>query len=139
MYQVRIEVLFDSGHRLLDYDGKCAYPHGHSYKAEVFIGADKLDELGLVIDFAEFKARVKEWVDGNWDHAFLVNSADTELLGALKRLSKSRLYVFTEENPSCEVMARVLHDVTSELCQVTPALVRVWESPNQFAEYHVGV
>ena len=45
MYQVRIEVLFDSGHRLLDYDGKCAYPHGHSYRAEVFIGADKLDEL----------------------------------------------------------------------------------------------
>ena len=29
MYQIRIEFTFDSGHRLLDYNGRCAYPHGH--------------------------------------------------------------------------------------------------------------
>ena len=72
MYLVRIEATFDSGHRLLDYDGKCAYPHGHTYKAEVFLGGNSLDSQGLVFDFTDLKRQVKGWIDDNWDHAFLV-------------------------------------------------------------------
>ena len=63
MYQVRIEVSFDSGHRLLDYDGKCAFPHGHTYRAEVFLEGASLDRLGLVFDFTELKAHIKDWID----------------------------------------------------------------------------
>ena len=80
MYQIRIEFSFDSGHRLLDYNGKCAYPHGHTYRAEVFLKSRTLDRLGLVYDFTDLKDRIKSWVDENWDHAFLVNSRDTELI-----------------------------------------------------------
>ena len=56
MYLVRIETTFDSGHRLLDYDGKCAYPHGHTYRAEVFLGGAALDPQGLVFDFTDLNA-----------------------------------------------------------------------------------
>lgn len=135
MYLVRIEIAFDSGHRLLDYDGKCAYPHGHTYRAEVFLKASSLDPLGLVFDFADLKGRIKDWIDANWDHAFLVNSRDTELITAFTPLTKCRLYLFHGENPSCEVMARELHKKVTELCQVTPAKVRLWESHNQYAEF----
>jgi 6-pyruvoyltetrahydropterin/6-carboxytetrahydropterin synthase len=135
MYLVRVEVTFDSGHRLLDYEGKCAFPHGHTYRAEIFLSADSLDPLGLVFDFTELKRRIKDWIDAHWDHAFLVNSRDTELIAGLSRLTKNRLYTFQQENPSCEVMARELYNKVRELCEVAPAKVRLWESFNQYSEF----
>ncbi|MDA0262923.1 MAG: 6-carboxytetrahydropterin synthase [Chloroflexi bacterium] len=138
MYQIRIEFTFDSGHRLLDYQGKCAYPHGHTYRAEVFLESPVLNSLGLVYDFTSLKDRVKSWVDENWDHAFLVNSRDSELIAGLANTSLVRLYQFQDQNPSCEVMSRELYEKTVELCGITPAKVRLWESVNQYAEYHGG-
>ena len=136
MYQIRIEFTFDSGHRLLDYDGKCAYPHGHTYRAEVFLESQTLDRLGLVHDFTDLKDRIKNWVDENWDHAFLVNSRDTELISALSGVALARVYQFPNQNPSCEVMSRELYERAVELCGVTPVKVRLWESVSQFAEYY---
>ena len=136
MYQIRIEFTFDSGHRLLDYNGKCAYPHGHTYRAEVFLESQTLDRLGLVYDFTGLKERIKSWVDENWDHAFLVNSRDSELISGFADVDLVRLYTFQDQNPSCEVMSKVLYEMTVELCEVAPAKVRLWESVNQFAEYH---
>ena len=136
MYQIRIEFTFDSGHRLLDYNGKCAYPHGHTYRAEVFLESQTLDRLGLVYDFSGLKERLKSWVDENWDHAFLVNSRDSELVSGFTGVALARVYKFQDENPSCEVMSRELYEKTVELCGVTPVKVRLWESVNQFAEYH---
>ena len=138
MYQIRIEIAFDSGHRLLDYDGKCAFPHGHTYRAEVFLSAADLDPLGLVYDFTDLKDRIKGWIDANWDHAFLANSKDTELIAGLAPVAQGRIYKFQEENPSCEVMTRVLFRKITELCGVAPAKVRLWESINQYAEFSGG-
>jgi len=135
MYQIRIEFTFDSGHRLLDYNGKCAYPHGHTYRAEVFIESQSLNDLGLVYDFTDLKDKIKTWVDENWDHAFLVNSQDSELIAGLGSASLIRLYEFQDENPSCEVMSRVLYEKTVALCNLVPAKVRLWESVNQYAEF----
>ena len=135
MYQIKIEFTFDSGHRLLDYNGKCAYPHGHTYRAEVFIESQSLNDLGLVYDFTDLKDKIKTWVDENWDHAFLVNSQDSELIAGLGSASLVRLYEFQDENPSCEVMSRVLYEKTVELCNLVPAKVRLWESVNQYAEF----
>lgn len=138
MHLIRIEITFDSGHRLLDYEGKCAFPHGHTYCAEVFLEASSLDSLGLVFDFTELRNRVKTWIDDNWDHAFLANSRDTELIAGLKPVAKGRLYQFDGENPSCEVMSRELYQQVKWLCGVAPAKVRLWESANQYAEFHEG-
>ena len=136
MYQIRIEFTFDSGHRLLNYDGKCAYPHGHTYRAEIFLESNGLNSLGLVYDFTDLKGRIKTWTDDNWDHAFLVNSQDHELIRGFNSTELVRLYKFQDENPSCEVMSRKLYETTTELCGFAPSKVRLWESANQFAEYH---
>ena len=138
MHLIRIEVVFDSGHRLLDYQGKCAVPHGHTYRAEVFLESPTLDARGLVLDFTELRGRIKEWVDANWDHAFLVDSRDTGLIAALSPVSGGKLYQFDGENPSCEVLSRELFRKAAELFGVAPAKVRVWESVNQYAEYREG-
>jgi 6-pyruvoyltetrahydropterin/6-carboxytetrahydropterin synthase len=138
VHLIRIEIVFDAGHRLLDYQGKCAFPHGHTYRAEIFLEAPALDSLGMVFDFTELRGRIRAWIDDNWDHAFLANSRDTELIAGLAPLAKGRLYLFEAENPTCEVISRELFKKVAELCGVAPARVRLWESVNQYAEYSEG-
>jgi len=135
-YRVRIELDFASGHRLLEHNGKCVFPHGHTYRAEIWVASDVLNDLGFVIDFTELKRKVNGWIEENWDHAFLVNSRDVELLNALRAVKGSRVFVFPEENPSAEVMARELYLRAQELCDIEPLRVRVWESPTQYAEFY---
>ena len=135
-YQVRIELSFASGHRLLEHKGKCVFPHGHTYTAEIWVASQVLSDLGFVVDFTELKEKLGGWIEDNWDHAFLVSSADEEMLGALRAVGGSRVFVFPGENPSAEVMARVLHQQARDLCGVEPLKVRVWESPTQYAEFH---
>ena len=134
-YRIKIEISFASGHRLLEHNGKCIFPHGHTYKAEIWMGSEGLDRLGFVVDFRELKHRVNGWIEDNWDHAFLANGRDSELLAALGSVKGSRVFVFPDENPSAEVMARELYQRVEELCGAAPLLVRVWESATQCAEF----
>jgi len=131
----RIELLFDAGHRLLDYPGNCGVPHGHTYKAEVMLSSATLDDLGFVLDFTELKAEVGKWVTEHWDHGFLLNDRDQELLTALKSLTRSKIFLFSDENPTAEVMAKRLFGVVSERYGSLVSKVRIWESPSQYAEY----
>jgi 6-pyruvoyltetrahydropterin/6-carboxytetrahydropterin synthase len=135
MYVVRIELTFDAAHRLQGYPGKCASPHGHSFKAEVFVAVRNLDALGLAVDFRELKGRLKAWIDEHWDHAFLAAESDTALVEALRALPGTRLYLFRDANPSTEVLARELFGVARREFGTAVERVRVWESPTQYAEY----
>ena len=54
-YRDRIEVVFDAGHRLLNYVGKCASPHGHTFRAEIILEGETLNDLGLLVDFSDIK------------------------------------------------------------------------------------
>jgi 6-pyruvoyltetrahydropterin/6-carboxytetrahydropterin synthase len=83
----------------------------------------------------ELRDKVGKWVDENWDHAFLVNDQDEELLRALNSLKEKRIFVFRNENPTAEVMAKHLYDYVRKLYGDLVSKVRIWESPNQYAEY----
>lgn len=135
MYADRIELIFDAGHRLLKYKGKCEAPHGHTFKAEIMLSSDKIDQMGFVVDFVELRDKVGKWVDENWDHAFLVNQQDQELLRALNMLKEKKIFVFHNENPTAEVMAKYLYGHVHKLYGDLVSKVRIWESPNQYAEY----
>ena len=135
MYQDRIELIFDAGHRLLKYKGKCESPHGHTFKAEVMLSSEKIDQMGFVVDFVELREKVGQWVDDNWDHAFLVNGRDDELLQALGLLKEKRVFVFQDENPTAEVMAKYLYDHIHKMYGDLVSKVRIWESPHQYAEF----
>jgi 6-pyruvoyltetrahydropterin/6-carboxytetrahydropterin synthase len=135
MFVDRVEVSFDAGHRILGHSGKCAAPHGHTYRVEAFIQSDGLDALGFALDFGDLKGPLKTWIDQNWDHAFLLNSADAVLLAALRSVPEAKLFVFESANPSAETLARGLYEVAISKLQVPLARIRVWESPNQYSEY----
>lgn len=135
MYTDRIELTFEAGHRILYYKGKCEAPHGHSFKAEVMISSDNIDQLGFVIDFVQLKGKVTRWVDENWDHAFLVNGQDQELLCVLNSLTDKKIFTFENGNPSAENMARHLYSQVHEWYGDLVSKVRIWESPTDYAEY----
>jgi len=138
MYVDRIELIFDAGHRLLKYKGKCEAPHGHTFKAEIMLSSNKIDQIGFVVDFVELKDRVGKWINENWDHAFLVNGQDKELLQALNSLEEKKIFVFHNENPTSEVMAKYLYSYVRKLYGNLVSKVRIWESLTQDAEYFEG-
>jgi len=146
---------FDAGHRVLGHEGKCRWLHGHRYVAEVTLIADQLDKIGRVLDFSEVKDLVGNWIDGNWDHNFILHPADPLLLChnhpqiMLNHSTKVQAaaifdgrnpYVMPAgyENPTAENMAAVLLDacrgslLLNVACEVTK--VRLYETPNCFAE-----
>lgn len=134
MFTDRIELTFDAGHRQLYYQGKCESPHGHTFKAEIMVSSDHVDRMGFVVDFVELKNRISLWIDENWDHAFLINKQDSELLKALNSLTQKKIFIL-EGNPSAENMAKYLYDHVNTLYGDLVSKVVIWESPIQYAEY----
>ena len=79
MHRVTKEIRFCYGHRLLDYDGECRHLHGHNGLVQITLVSEELDELGMVLDFADIKRFVKSWIDEHLDHKMLVRKDDPVL------------------------------------------------------------
>ncbi len=61
---------FSAGHAIRGHTRGCQNLHGHNYRVRVHVAAETLDELGMVIDFADLKTIVDE-VLGKFDHAVI--------------------------------------------------------------------
>lgn len=70
MYEAKVAVYFSSAHYLKEYPGNCARIHGHNWRVIAAVRAEKLDELGFVIDFRELKKHLKEITD-ELDHSLI--------------------------------------------------------------------
>ena len=55
MYVVTKRIDFCYGHRLLNYEGKCKYLHGHNGRVEIELEGERLDDRGMVTDFGDIK------------------------------------------------------------------------------------
>src|SRR5205823_14547576 len=105
MYRVTREIYFCYGHRLLNYDGKCRHLHGHNGRAVITLQADRLDPLGMVMDFTRIKEVVTAWIDDTLDHKMLLHKEDPAL-PFLRQLGEP---VFVMEvNPTAENIARLI-------------------------------
>jgi len=67
---VKKEFTFDAAHYLEKYHGKCERLHGHTYRLAVTVKGEP-DSEGMVMDFLELKAIVKEKVLSALDHSCL--------------------------------------------------------------------
>lgn len=130
---------FDSAHRVLGHEGKCRHLHGHRYVAEVTIQAPELDPLGRVIDFGVVKQIIGGWIDQNWDHNALLHCQDPLLQSRdQNRLFGGRTpYIMAYGNPTAENIASALFHISqaSLPSELTVTHVRVYETPNCFADY----
>ena len=118
MYELSIIDDFASAHYLRKYDGPCKELHGHTWKVEIIIEAQELNEMGVVIDFRGIKKKLKDFLN-NLDHVCL-----------------NDLPEFQEINPSTENLARYVFQKFRQECE--PFLlkkVRVWESERASVTY----
>ena len=124
MFEVSVEATFAAAHQLRNYKGKCENLHGHNYKVRVRVGGPKLNATGLVADFGEVKAVLREIV-GRLDHRFL-----------------NEIEPFIELNPSAENIAlyfyeeldKGLREGASEV-PIHVSEVVVWETDTSSATY----
>lgn len=129
MYRVTREIDFCYGHRLLNYEGKCRYLHGHNGKAVITIESPQLDHRGMVMDFGDIKRFVSSWIDQNLDHRMIL-CRDDPAIPALEKLGEP-LYLL-DVNPTAENIARVIFEMTrNEGFPIVEA--RLWETPNSCA------
>jgi len=120
MYTLTVETKFSSAHQLREYKGKCENMHGHSWKVRVCIASEKLNEIGIAMDFTDLK-RITGEVVGPLDHVCL-----------------NDLPQFTHINPSSENISHWVFDSVKKRLEGHPVILKsvtVWESETSSATY----
>lgn len=111
---------FAAAHSLRGYPGDCAKLHGHNWKIEVQVAGQKLNEVGMVIDFKEIKKHAKEVVK-ELDHTFLNDHPH-----------------FKDTNPTAENIAVYLFQQIQSRIQtdvVKMHSITVWENDRNCVTY----
>jgi 6-pyruvoyltetrahydropterin/6-carboxytetrahydropterin synthase len=124
MYEVMIEEEFSAAHALRGYRGKCENLHGHNWKVEVYVRGDRLDQIGMLVDFKELKEATRR----------VMKLLDHQNLNELKPFD-------VELNPSSEHLAGfILHKVAEAINddRIQVYKCRVWETPSTCATYEIS-
>ena len=119
MHELVIESEFAAAHRLREYHGACENLHGHNWRVTVTVAGEKLNHLGMLMDFRDLKGALDRILEA-FDHTYL-----------------NDLECFKDCNPTTENLSRLIFD---ECAGQLPAGVRVqnvavWESPRCGARY----
>ncbi|MDQ6963142.1 MAG: 6-carboxytetrahydropterin synthase QueD [Mariprofundaceae bacterium] len=95
-YELMIETDFAAAHFLRGYDGDCARLHGHNWMVQLFVSCEKLDDIGLAVDYKILKRELKAALKP-WDHYHLNEVSPFDVI-----------------NPSSENVARALFETMSQ-------------------------
>ena len=131
MYEIVKRIHFCYGHRLLDYQGKGAHPHGHNGVIEVKLASTTLDKKGMVVDFTEIKNTVKKYIEECLDHRMLLRKDDV-LVDLLRGVGEDPFLM--EDNPTAENIAKLIFENVKQFG--FPIIsIRLWETHDSYAEY----
>lgn len=131
----------ENGHILSKHAGNCRFPHGHSRRIEVVLEADTLDANDMVCDFKQVSELIKAFIE-QFDHAMCLNTSDSHY--AIYKAAYARVVPFENEDPTSEVMAKMVYDrMVSALRQAPDGLgdrlrivrIRMHETASSWAEY----
>ncbi|MFQ5647562.1 MAG: 6-carboxytetrahydropterin synthase QueD [bacterium] len=117
MFEVSVEASFSSAHQLRGYKGKCENLHGHNWKVEAVVRSERVDDLGMVIDFQKLKGSLHQ------------------ILEELDHRNLNDLPPFINQNPSSENIAAYLYRELKKKVSCAPARITVWESEKCSATY----
>jgi 6-pyruvoyltetrahydropterin/6-carboxytetrahydropterin synthase len=131
MHSIVKRLHFCYGHRLMNYAGKCAHPHGHNGLLEIELTSETLDSRGMVVDFGEVKRLLIDFVDRELDHRMLLRE-DDPLVDALRQLGSAPFVM--QDNPTAENIAKLIHAKAKAL-DLPVVAVRLWETHDAYAEY----
>ena len=120
MFDIEIRRTFSAAHQLKGYDGDCRNLHGHNYSVVVHVAADKLNDIGIALDFKLLKAALDE-VIGEYDHHNLSELSD-----------------FQAVNPTSEILAQTIYRKMGAKLNdgtIKVSSVRIGESENSAITY----
>ena len=120
MFELDVIREFSSAHCLKGYCGNCSEKHGHNWSVQVFIRSEKLDEIGIAVDFKALKREL-----------------DT-LLGELDHKDLNSIPPFDKLNPTSENIAMYIYKRLSGKLNgngVKGYRVRVGENASSGASY----
>ncbi len=115
-----IQSKFAAAHQLRGYKGACEKLHGHNWRVTVAVTAERLNDIGIAIDFHDLKKSLREVLD-QLEHTFL-----------------NDIFPFTQINPSSENIAKWIYDSMTKKINgddLEVASVTVWESDAASASY----
>lgn len=122
LFELTVANYIDAAHLLRGYQGKCANIHGHTWRVEVTLKGEQLNEIGLLVDFNDVKSLIKE-VTLAFDHKLINEVAP-----------------FDQVNPSSENLAKYLfHELIKGLSAykgIQVVKVMVSESRDTAAVYY---
>ncbi|MBQ9754096.1 MAG: 6-carboxytetrahydropterin synthase [Lentisphaeria bacterium] len=120
MFDIEIRRTFSAAHQLKGYDGDCRNLHGHNYNVIAVVRTDKLNEIGIALDFKRLKAALDSILDG-YDHKNL-----------------SELPEYAQVNPTSEVMSMKIYRRLSEIINdenIKVRSIRIEESASSGCTY----
>lgn len=134
---------FETGHALYGYDGKCRNVHGHSYKLSVTVIGEPIEDknhvkYGMVIDFTDLKAIVKEEIVDQFDHATVFNK-NTPHVELAKELDQRGHHVIlvdyqpTSENLVIDFANRIVNRLPGNIKLFS---LRLQETESSYAEWY---
>jgi len=118
-YEISVERTFSAAHALREYKGKCENLHGHNWRIRVSVSGQKLDKMGMLVDFTDLK------------------SALDAVLKKLDHTNLNDINPFNSINPTAENIASYIYEGLKkyQLPQIKIASVEVWESETSSAKY----
>lgn len=119
MFTVSVETTFSASHQLRLEDGRQEDFHSHDWHVTAAVCSDRLNSLGLVVDFYWLKACLEE------------------VTGVLGGIKLSQLEYFRRNNPSAEMVARYIYEKLEEKTADTVKIesVTVVEEPGCTAKF----
>ncbi len=121
MYSISKEFSFSAAHAIRGHRGGCQNLHGHNYRVRIHVAADELDELGMVLDFADLKAMAKEILDP-FDHRVI-----------------NDIPPFDERNTTAELLAEYVYEEVEKRLpdpeRIRLTAVEVWETETACARF----
>ena len=117
MFTVFKDFHIQAAHAIRGHTRGCENLHGHNYRVRIFVQAEQLDALGMVIDFADLKAMAQQ-VLGPFDHRVI-----------------NEIPPFTERNTTAELLAEYVYREITGLLPPGRAVrrVEVWETDTSCA------
>lgn len=120
MYEVIVRDHFSAAHQLRNCGVVCENLHGHNWKVDVVVAAEKLDSIGVVVDFK------------------VVEDATKEVLDVLDHQVLNHIPYFQDVNPSAENIARYFFENIKKSVSRHPVQIKkvtVWETDLLGASY----
>ncbi|OGU86006.1 MAG: 6-pyruvoyl tetrahydropterin synthase [Ignavibacteria bacterium RIFOXYB2_FULL_35_12] len=131
--KVAKEFKWEMGHRLPEHFGNCKNIHGHSYKMIVEFEGE-LNKNEMIIDFYDVDKIIKPLLE-KFDHAFMVNKNDKEVLEFLDKIKSKKVVVdfnSTVENICNFILNEIIRvELPKNISSVT---VRIYETNEDYAE-----